>query len=539
MLNQLNKACARLWRDESGVVLAITVIVYLTLFMMACAVYATGENIRQRIELQNAADAAAYSAAVVQADAISRIAAINRAMGWTYIQLGKQQMDVTVDEWLRLVRDQWQPDYDKAEKHNHAGCGHFNDHYSGSTSDRKHVNLNGRFVHINEINAAINAFAGRRNEVKGQIRDAHLAIQGMNEAEDNIVNLLQGRIEEVVRKIMQKNMQSTPTGDARFAVLHEASACFTGQDEQNFFRSLFGAATDPNSIFGSGAGDWYNLTSEDGGFYRKYEQGARLVATWEWYGNRWRMRRHSCGLNCHYWSCDNVHNIVKGSQIIRGADARPGNEVYFDMQEPARPRILSREYFEEEGAIVVAAARRMQNPFLSTFGDLGLFSVFNPRPSAGGNPYMWGVAAARAGYLDVGRDSQEGSYNPTCDSHFISRDEGKTDNQAANEWYGSANFPGWSMNAANLTFSDWDGVLLPVRSAWSGRKPAWANRSRAAGHAPSWGYTVGEWLDPDAGDRLLTHLMTSAEWRELEGNDVMNGLSDGLSELDMAEDLYH
>ena len=80
MLNAVNRAVMRLWKDESGVVLAITVIVFLTLFLMACSVYAIGETVRQRVELQNGADAGAYSAAIVQADCISRVAAVNRAM---------------------------------------------------------------------------------------------------------------------------------------------------------------------------------------------------------------------------------------------------------------------------------------------------------------------------------------------------------------------------------------------------------------------------------------------------------------------------
>ena len=49
MLNAANRAAARLWRDESGVVLAVTMVVFLALFMMACAVYAVGETARQRV----------------------------------------------------------------------------------------------------------------------------------------------------------------------------------------------------------------------------------------------------------------------------------------------------------------------------------------------------------------------------------------------------------------------------------------------------------------------------------------------------------
>ena len=51
MRNAANRAARRLWQDESGVVLAVTVIIFLTLFLMACSVYAIGETVRQRAEL--------------------------------------------------------------------------------------------------------------------------------------------------------------------------------------------------------------------------------------------------------------------------------------------------------------------------------------------------------------------------------------------------------------------------------------------------------------------------------------------------------
>ena len=110
MLNAANRAAARLWRDESGVVLAVTMIVFLALFMMACAVYAVGETARQRVEVQNGADAGAYSAAIVQADTLSRVAAVNRAMSWTYVQMVRMEMDYIVDKWLELTLKRWDMD---------------------------------------------------------------------------------------------------------------------------------------------------------------------------------------------------------------------------------------------------------------------------------------------------------------------------------------------------------------------------------------------------------------------------------------------
>jgi hypothetical protein len=109
----------RLAREESGMALLMTLGFFLMLYILCCGVYATGETIRQRIELQNACDAAAYSAAVVQADALSRMAVVNRALSWTYVQLCREQMDYIVFSWLKLTCDRFREDFN--EKANEGG----------------------------------------------------------------------------------------------------------------------------------------------------------------------------------------------------------------------------------------------------------------------------------------------------------------------------------------------------------------------------------------------------------------------------------
>jgi hypothetical protein len=74
------------------------------MWVVCCGVYTVGESVRRKIQIQNAADAAAYSAAVVQADTISRIATINRAMAWTYLQMTRRQMDYIVAKWIGLAQ---------------------------------------------------------------------------------------------------------------------------------------------------------------------------------------------------------------------------------------------------------------------------------------------------------------------------------------------------------------------------------------------------------------------------------------------------
>lgn len=101
----MRRALVRLVREEHGVALAFTIAVFLFLFVLCLSVYSVGETIRRKTELQDACDAAAYSAAVVQADALSRMAVVNRAMAWSYIQMTKAELDYYTYLWLERVRE--------------------------------------------------------------------------------------------------------------------------------------------------------------------------------------------------------------------------------------------------------------------------------------------------------------------------------------------------------------------------------------------------------------------------------------------------
>lgn len=100
----------RLRREESGVALMLTLSVVLLLYVLCAGVYAVGETARQKIEMQNACDAAAYSAALVEADGLSRMAMVNRALAWTYIMLTNMQIDYLTYKWLQLVERRFSDD---------------------------------------------------------------------------------------------------------------------------------------------------------------------------------------------------------------------------------------------------------------------------------------------------------------------------------------------------------------------------------------------------------------------------------------------
>jgi len=115
ILKAAGKAFVRLGRDESGAAFLVTLALFMFMFLLCSGVYSIGDIVRQRIELQNASDAAAYSAAVIQADTISRVATINRAMAWTYLQMTRRQMDYIVDKWVGLTETRMKEDRDKME----------------------------------------------------------------------------------------------------------------------------------------------------------------------------------------------------------------------------------------------------------------------------------------------------------------------------------------------------------------------------------------------------------------------------------------
>lgn len=123
LLAVLMKEIRRLRREESGVALMLTLSVFLLLYVLCAGVYSIGETVRQKIELQNACDSAAYSAAVVEADGLSRMAMINRAMSWTYVQLTNMQIDYITYRWLELVFDRFKYDRTMCKRENNASFG--------------------------------------------------------------------------------------------------------------------------------------------------------------------------------------------------------------------------------------------------------------------------------------------------------------------------------------------------------------------------------------------------------------------------------
>ena len=103
----------RLVSDESGVALVFVIAIFLFLFVLVLSVYSIGQAVREKEEIQNACDAAAHAGAVAQADTLSRMAVVNRAMSWNYVQMTKLQMDYITYNWLKVTCNKFAEDKEK------------------------------------------------------------------------------------------------------------------------------------------------------------------------------------------------------------------------------------------------------------------------------------------------------------------------------------------------------------------------------------------------------------------------------------------
>ena len=440
MLGALNNFCRRLWRDESGVVLALTVVVFLTLFVIACTVYAVGEHIRQRIELQNAADAAAYSGAVVQADALSRIAAINKAMAWTYVQMGRAVMDYDVDAWLELTLQKYRTDYmmclGQISPYSSCPFTYLNSWIGSAVGWYPACQFAGQ-IQINQGTSYTYStlelmwMSGPHwPSLAPKISEYRKMIKDMIREENSTISNLEGNVRDCVTTVLQENVGYPNPNDCWYSVVSmDPSKYFKTLTDEKILLEFLNPPVNALSAFEAGCDDWFNDAHAGDGIQRHYDQGLkdRLRADWRWHLEAW------------IWTEDGPYQLwtSEGSDTVRGSDAEMLRDPLCYETERIKPQILTRAYFEPLQHILVSVARKLENPLAFMFqpGAAGLFGFFEPGGSPGGkSPYAWAAAAARAGYRDGGAAGE-----------YWTEDQG-----------------GWLTSPKNLTQWDWDAVLIPL-----------------------------------------------------------------------------
>ena len=420
MLNQARIKLRQLLFDDSGVAMAFTIVVFLVFFLLCASVYAMTENIRQKLELQNACDAAAYSGAVVQADMLSRIAVLNRALSWTYLQTNKRQMDYLVGLWAEKVRLQHIRDSAKVNRDN-TGCpGHriqgFH-HYASATATSIYTIRMRRHLEVaSNVRERVNKGSllrdiGYGNDNMRIIMSEMTSIRNnMNVWINNAVNRvwLDNGMSAIEKKLfLGGSAYDSSSAPTYFADVNRESQllAFSGYDA---------------TAMGNGQGQWWNLVSNNV-IRRTYTRG--LVATY----------------TCHsqQWACGKYHIFISSYTLpsrIELTTAYSGIRVFGTELKPS--------FFGKAGSIVVAAKRTLVNPF-TALGMEGIYGAFDRDDAT----EMWAVSAARAGVRLRENRGTAGYYLVQYPGNTAGR------NYKDGIW--------------NLCEEDWDGVLLPVSRAWN------------------------------------------------------------------------
>ena len=525
MLGVLVDKLVRLGRGEDGAALVLTLALFFLMYLACCGVFAVSIAVRERIHLQNAADAAAYSAAVVQADTLSRIATINRAMSWTYAQMTRRQMDYVTYRWLKETVKHWRDDKKRAKDWANslihptpAVCSlsailHLKDDHAFRFPEMPPITLygaRGTSVSTEAIITAQNTafitahavgdksfFAGLGPSITGQIYADRTAIKDMGKAIDKLKKDYKDKAEAVVKAILASNLEDASVSGKSVDTLYYCDikkmteyvkVLDNTADEEDRFLSFSGERV--KSAFKKSGEVWFKrCSSPSSGFRRGYDwNGDKLKATWTWYSNQWHCEtdpvsgeKHigpfpcpSCTHKSHSRCSCTGFGFFNATVYGDNSESTSGCRDIYETPETyvARPNKVEDSYFGDKGSIVVGVTRRNSNPWEHVLGMIeGIFKAFDP--------YIeWSVAfaAAKAGYVTLNESSSGGDMPYHVD------------------WKSG----GWKSDAEswNLCQSDWDAMLIPVRMA--------PNDARN-----------GSWSDSD--DTVLADAV-GGSWKSLTGS---------------------
>ena len=515
--------CRELATDTRGAALAITLAFVMPVYLLVIGIYGIGEVVRNKIELQNAADAAAYSAAVVQADYLSRMATVNKAMAWTYVDLQKRSLDLAMDLFCNYIFIQFQKDLNTARQRNTPCHMHVPGlHYNCGTD----ILVNSLFLEIAGTGAGIPELAKKFNgqsltqrflllqafhtlsaQFKGKgsvtntpkVAEYSLNITKMMAKLNKLRQEYPKMVKQTAQQIAIANMMECKDDYFVNVSMGNTDTGFltmmgTEENEKTFISFADPTLKDfsPKKVFGPGTDDWI-VRKTIPGFWRVYRQTkTHLYAKWDWFWTRW-VHVNLGEIQLHL-------PPIFGGAIGQGHPEYHGYDSFFPLIKkdlpiglavpPAIPLTLTPLFFGKAGSITVAIARRTSNPF-SVFSWSGrsltapsILSAFNPSVAGGNRPeYMCAIASARAGYKLYEKDKQK---------KFKSADYnlGYTLSSGEKEW--------------NLVETDWDGVMLPVKNAWD----------LCAGAGQLQAFTIG------SGNILKEIMLDKKNWVDAKGKKV-------------------
>lgn len=340
MTRILLKKLVRLGRDEDGAALIVTLALFMFMYVSCSGIFAIGQTAKNRIHLQNACDAAAYSAAVIQADTLSRIATINRAMAWTYVSMTRRQMDYIVYKWLKETCKHHEDDERAAQAYvvSRYVCKKLIHDIPPLGYGISDIKLNGgltsysRSTLKNAYDSDFPAWMSKKEQLpsfyslesSGSLKpsvslddlasqiDVDLAtIKDMGDAEEDLAKQLSDRIKRAVPKVLEANMvPMQPNSCYWYIKLHEGPSVDSQTQEssdaevQGYLRELhnteaeelrfvrFGidvaSSASTYDVFGKGANKWFVRDTTGAGIRRSYNKGGNILrAEWEWYATEW------------------------------------------------------------------------------------------------------------------------------------------------------------------------------------------------------------------------------------------------------------
>ena len=413
MTGILRKRLDRLMRGDDGAALVVTLALFMMMYISCAGVFAIGQTVKEKMILQNAADAAAYSAAIVQADTLSRIAALNREMALTYKSMVCRQMDYIVCRWLEDASRKY------IDTHGVASLSGTPGHVTPEPSGTQQPSAEVKEGYYN----------ARAEDLRAKFMGDSGLIAELNEAVSDLMGGYADRVKAAAEGVLRANLPDNYANDCywhcKFQPPHDWMECLGGEDEEKFLRFVH---KDRDEEWGDQYDEWFDV-------------GIEL--------------RHLC-VGQGYFRSGWLTRLGLQHRTVYNHDVPDVTA--------ARPYVLAKDFYDNagrrDGAISVGVAKYNRNPwarFVKTGFDgkkRGLYEFF--QPLIGAIDWTWAVSSAQAGYIDS-RDStvideRKESYRE--DRNYIA------------DWKGDGDW--------NLRTDNWDAVYVPVcQSFASGDFASW------------------------------------------------------------------